>query len=69
MRKEVLKAWAWVDLLLRAVELQAVYQGRQKGAGLEDEDSDEAQSGSCCEKLEDVQPHMVREEEMQDAQG
>lgn len=55
--------------MLRAVELQAVYQGRQKGAGLEDEDSDEAQSGSCCEKLEDVQPHMVREEEMQDAQG
>lgn len=65
----MLKAWAWVDLLLRAVELQAVYQGRQKGAGLEDEDSDEAQSGSCREKLEDVQPHMVREEEMQDAQG
>lgn len=38
--------------------------------GAEGEDTDEGQrSTSHCEKLEDVQPHVVREEEMQDAQG
>lgn len=42
----------------------------QEGAGLEGEDTDEGQrSRSRWEKLEDVQPHIVREEEMQDAQG
>ena len=40
------------------------------GSRTQGEDTDEGQrSRSRCEKLEDVQPHVVREEEMQDAQG
>lgn len=66
---EVLKTQVRVDLLLRAVLVTASLLLRQEGAGLEGEDTDEGQrSGSRCEKLQEVQPHVVREEEMQDAQ-
>lgn len=50
--------------------LQAVCNCGQERAGLEGEDTDEEQSSeSRFQKVEDVQPHIVREEEMQDAQG
>lgn len=66
----VLTTQARVDLSLALYQVQPSLFPRQEGAGLEGKDTDEGQRGrSRWEKLEDVQPHVVREEEMQDAQG